>query len=450
MIQYVDTIVVKDSLPVVYTSYWTRHGPVVNRMEAAARLSPQLISMRWTGEDPSDEAKTFYLINRAGNWDDFKAALKSFGSPAQNFVYGDVDGNIGYYTGGRLPLRAVKSGLLPLPGNTSQFDWKGYVPFDKMPQRFNPPEGFVATANNKIIDDTYPYYISSNWEPPWRAMRINEVLRSQDKFSVGDVQRLQLDLVSIQARELVPVILKAFDSVDVQNEDVKTALTYFRTWNFEMTKNDVATTLFEDFFLRSIHNTFDDEFGSRLLGLYDTLGSVPMTVMTELLKKDSSSWFDNITTPQVETKNDIVRKSLEDAVDDLKGLLGGELKEWQWGRLHKIEFRHVFSANNLLRPIFDVGPFEVGGSHSTIWKGDFSLNRPFANTVGPSTRQIFDLSDMNDTRAVTPPGQSGQVFYKHYSDQVQLWLLGEYRRMPMERSVIERTCRDVLTLEPER
>lgn len=448
--QYVDTIVVRDSLPVVYTSYWTRHGPIVNRMEPTARLSSQLIAMRWTGEDQSDEAKSFYLIDRARNWEDFRSALRSFGSPAQNFVYGDVDGNIGYYTGGRLPIRPTKSGILPFPGYTSQYDWKGYVPFDKMPQSFDPADGIIVTANNKIIDDSYPYYISSNWEPPWRAMRINELLKTQDKFSVEDMQRIQTDLISLQAHELVPVILKAFDSVDVQDQDVKTALTYFRTWNFDMKKTDVATTLFEDFFLKAIHNTFDDEFGGQLLSLYDTLATVPMTVMTGLLLKDSSPWFDNITTPEVESKNDIVRKSLEDAVYDLKGLLGGELKEWQWGRLHKVEFKHVFGANKLLRPMFDVGPFEVGGSHATVWKGDYSLNRPYANTVGPSTRQIFDLADANNTRSVTPPGESGQAFYKHYDDQVQLWLLGEYRRMPMGRGMVERTCHDVLTLEPER
>jgi penicillin amidase len=449
MIQYVDTIVVKDSLPVVYTTYWTQHGPIVNRIEPDAQFSPQLISMRWTGHEPSDEARTFYLINRAKNWDDFKEALKTFGSPAQNFVYGDVDGHIGYYTGGKLPIRTMKAAIVPLVGNTSQYEWKGYVPFDKMPQRFDPPQGFIATANNKIVDDTYPYYISNSWEPPWRAMRINEVLKSQEKFTVEDVQHLQLDLVSLQARELVPIILKAFDSVNVSNDNVKTALTYFRTWNFENTKNDVATTLFENFFLKALHNTFDDEFGNQLMGLYDTLERVPITVMTGLLLKDSSAWFDNITTPKVESKNDIIRKSLEDAVNDLKGLLGGELKEWQWGRLHKIEFKHVFSSVSFLRTIFDVGPFAVGGSHSTIWKGDFSLNTPFAITVGPSTRQIFDLSDMNNTRAVTPPGESGHVFNNHYSDQVQLWLEGEYRRMPLQREAVERTCKDILTLNPE-
>jgi penicillin G amidase len=447
--QYVDTIVVKDSPPVLYTSYWTHHGPIVNRMEPDARLSPQLISMRWTGNDPSDEATTFYLINRARNWAEFRDALKTFGSPAQNFVYGDVDGHIGYATGGRISIRPMKMAIVPISDGSDQGEWKGYVPFDKMPQRLDPLEGYIATANNKIVDESYTYYISNNWEPPWRAMRINEVLKSQEKFSVEDVQHLQLDLVSLQARELVPVILKAFDSVEVRNQDVRTALTYFRTWNFEMTKNDVATTLFEDFFLRTIHNTFDDEFGNQLIGLYDTLASVPVTVMTELLQKDSSSWFDNVTTPQIESKNDIIRKSMDDAVNDLKGLLGGELKEWQWGRLHKIEFRHIFGSVGILRSIFDVGPFAVGGSHSTIWKGDYSLNMPYANTVGPSTRQVFDLSDRNNTRAVTPPGESGHVLSSHYGDQVQLWLDGEYRRMPMQREVIEQTCKDILTLNPE-
>jgi penicillin amidase len=446
----IDTILVKGALPVVYTSYWTHHGPIINRIEPSAQFSSQLISMRWTGSDVSNEALAFYGINRAANWDEFKTALKSFGSPSQNFVYGDVDGNIGYYTSGRLPLRTSKAAIVPYPPNSAEYEWKGYVPFEQMPQRFNPPDGFIATANNKITDDAYPYYISNHWEPSWRIARITEVLKGMEKISVEDVQRLQVDLVSPQAREIVPIILKAYEGQNVQNNDVKTALTYFRTWDYQMKKEDVATTLFEVFFVKVIHNTFRDEFGTQLMGLYDTLASTPYKVTTELLKKDSSDWFDDITTPQKENRNDIIRKSMDDAVKELKQLLGGELKEWQWGRLHKIEFKHVFGANDILKRVFNIGPFPVGGSHSTIWKGDYNLSTSFANTVGPSTRQIFDLADMNNGRAVTPPGQSGQVFFRNYDDQVKLWLLGTYRRMPMRREMIQRTCKDVLTLEPER
>jgi penicillin amidase len=190
--------------------------------------------------------------------------------------------------------------------------------------------------------------------------------------------------------------------------------------------------------------------GERLAALYDTLASIPLTVTTRLLKKGTSSWFDNVNTPQRETRDDIIRQSLEGALSDLKSLLGGELKEWRWGRLHKVEFGHVFGDVAVLRSIFNVGPFQTPGSHSTVWKGDFQLARPFVNHVGPSTRQIFDLADPNNTRAVTPPGQSGQVYHRHYKDQITLWLEGAYRQVPMDRELFEGRAKHHLVLRPAR
>ncbi|MBI3006432.1 MAG: penicillin acylase family protein [Ignavibacteriales bacterium] len=444
----IDTIVVKDGLPVVLSIYSTHRGPIVNKIEPAAQLSEYLLSMRWVGHEISNEARSFLLINHARNWDEFKAALRSFGTPAQNFVYADVNGNIGYYTGGRLPLRRTKGQTLPFPGWTDEYDWIGFVPFEQMPFRFNPPEGFIATANNKIVEDSYPYHVSTHWEPSWRITRIVELLRSQEKFSVEDFKRFQMDYVSPQARELVPVVLQAYEGRAVADKRIQTVLNYFRNWNFVMKPEDVSTTLFQAFFLKTIQNTFRDEMGEQLLSLYDTLASIPMTVTTALLKKDSSDWFDNIETPEKETKNDIVRMSLEQAIEELESRLGGEVKEWQWGALHKVEFAHVFGAHPILRKIFNIGPFEVGGSHSTLNKGDYRLGDPFANTVGPSTRQIFDLADVNNTRSVTPPGQSGQVFHRNYSDQISLWLNGIYKTVPMDRSVIMKEQHSLLVLRP--
>ncbi|HEY4612071.1 MAG TPA: penicillin acylase family protein, partial [Bacteroidota bacterium] len=202
------------------------------------------------------------------------------------------------------------------------------------------------------------------------------------------------------------------------------------------------------FFVNVVRNTYRDEMGDQLLGLYDTLASVPMTVTTRLLREGNSSWFDNVSTPERETRDDIIRLSFEQALSDLQGLLGGELKEWRWGRLHKVEFGHVFGDVPILRSIFNVGPFQVPGAHSTVWKGDYRLARPFVNHVGPSTRQIFDLSDPNNTRAVTPPGQSGQVYHRHYKDQVTLWLEGGYRQVPMDRELVEQRSTRRLILQP--
>ncbi len=446
----VDTILVKDSAPVLLTTYSTHRGPIVNRMEPSADLARSLLSMRWTGNEISNEAKAFYLVNRARTWDEFKQGLRHFAVPAQNFVYADVEGNIGYYTGGKLPIRSVKGPTLPLPGWTDEFDWKGFVRFEDMPQRLNPVEGFIATANNKIVDDTYRYYISNYWEPPWRAERITAVLNEEEKISADDCKRLQLDLFSPHAKNLVPIILHAYQNIIVDDTNVATALSYMRNWNYEMRTEDVATTLFESTFLHIVHNTFQDEFGPQLLGLYDTLASIPMTVTTRLLQDSASVWFDDITTPQREYRDDIIRLSLREAIQELKETLGGELKEWQWGRVHQVTFGHVFGQNKLLRSIFNVGPFGRGGSHSTVSKGDFRLAAPYVNTVGPSTRQIFDLSDVNGTFAVTPPGETGHAFDKHYQDQMTLWLNGGYRSVVMDIDRIEKSCRDLLILEPQR
>jgi penicillin amidase len=217
-----------------------------------------------------------------------------------------------------------------------------------------------------------------------------------------------------------------------------------------MTTGDVASSLFQSFLLRMVHNTFTDEMGPALVGVYDTVASVPLMAITKLMKKGSSAWFDNVATPAMETMNDIVRLSLDESLSELRKTYGGEIKEWRWGSIHQVQFRHVFSEHSLLRPIFTVGPFPMAGSHSTINKGDYSLRNPFANTVGASTRQVFDLSDVNNTWSVTPPGQSGQVFQRHYDDQVHLWLNGLYRRQTMDRTAIERSGYHLLTLQPRR
>ncbi|MEX1276013.1 MAG: penicillin acylase family protein [Bacteroidota bacterium] len=448
--QRIDSILVKDGRPVLLTSYRTHRGPIINRLEESARFSRNLLSMRWTGHEVSHELRAFYMINRASTWQEFREGLSHFAVPAQNFVYADTSGNIGYSTAGKLPVRKGKTHTLPFPGWTDEFDWKGFVPFEQMPQLTNPPEGFVATANNKIVSDSYPHYLSNLWEPPWRISRITELLRSKPQFSLEDMQGMQFDLLSPHAREVVPIVLKAFQGERVEDADVRMALTYFRNWNFEMGAADVSTTLFQTFFTGMIRNTLEDEMGKELLGLYDTLSSIPLSTLTNLMRKGSSPWFDDVTTPQMETMDDIIRLSLHQAIANLKQTLGGELKEWQWGRVHTVEFHHVFGGNELLRPVFNRGPYPIGGSHSTINNGNFSLGRPFLNNVGPSTRQIFDLADVNNGRAVTPPGQSGQLYHGRYDDQLELWLQGKYRRSVMDPSVIEQAGYDLLLLLPKR
>lgn len=446
---HTDTILVKGAPPILYTSYRTHRGPIINRIEPSAELSTHLISMRWVAHDLSDEAGAFYRINRASNWNEFRAALKSFAAPAQNFVYADVHGNIGYQLAGRIPLRPTKGPTLPFPGWTEQYDWRGYVPFDQLPAVLNPPSGFVATANNKIVPDSYPFYISNLWEPPWRIIRIRELLNAEEKFSVEDVQRMQLDLFSVNAQELVPLILASYpDSLTVE-KNVQVGLTYLRNWTGYVRSDEVSAALFEVFLSKLTYNTLHDEMGDALYTHYVVMAPQALHVISNLMLTGESSWFDDVTTPEHETREIIVRKSLDDALKELRQRLRGELKEWRWGRVHAVTFQHVFGSHPLLGRIFNLGPFSAGGSHATINKGDYLLSEPFRLVVGPSTRQIFDLSNPNGTRAVTPAGQSGQLFHKHYDDQVSLWLRGAYRIVPMDLDRVREEVHERLLLEPQ-
>jgi penicillin amidase len=448
--EVIDTIIVKGSLPVVLSVYSTHRGPIINKIEPCAHTITSLVSMRWMGNEISNEAGTFYRINKAANWKEFEEALRSYAVPAQNFVYADIDGNIGYRTGGRLPIRTTGGPTLPFPGWTEEYDWNGFVPFDQMPHVFNPPEGFIATANNKIVDDSYPYHISSHWESPWRSIRITEVLREQERFTIEDFQRLQLDLISTQAREIIPYIVHAYDSVTISDPDVKTMMKYFSNWRYDMHKEDVSTMLFQAIITKMAYNTFHDRMGDQLYGLYDTLASTPLSVLSHLIKDSASVWFDDINTSANESRDDMIRKSVDGALNMLRNELGGELKEWRWGRLHTVTFRHVFGANSVLAGFFNIGPFPIGGSHSTVNVGQYFIAHPYESAIGPSVRQIFNLGDINDTRTVLPPGQSGQVFSPHYKDQIMLWLNGGYKTRPMQIQAIESTCQDLLTLEPLR
>ncbi len=446
----IDTILVKESLPVIFSSYHTHRGPIINKIEPNAKHMTTLISMKWVGYEISNEAGAFFKINKAVNWAEFQEALRTYYAPAQNFVYADVHGNIGYRTGGKIPIRKNKGPTLPFPGWVDNYDWKGFVPFEQMPQVFNPKEGFIATANNKIVDDSYPYHISNHYEPHWRIKRINNILSEQPKFSVEDIQRLQNDLVSVHAQEVTPLILQSFDSSYVPNSNVKIALEYFRNWNYEMRSEDVSTTLFQTFINKMIYNVFGNKMDDRLYRLYDTLSSVPLTALSRLFKNPKSEWFDDPQTPFKELRNDVIRKSMNDAVEYLQNELGGKLKEWQWGKLHTVTFKHVFGEDKLLASFFNVSKYAIGGSHSTVKVSQYSIANSFESVVGPSMRQIINLADQNDTRTVLPPGQSGQVFTKHYKDQVGLWLNGGYKIRPMTIEVIKSICKNKMILKPVR
>jgi penicillin G amidase len=429
----------------------TRHGPIVTDIETPLQKgkSPYVASMRWTGSEVDDQFLAFTLIDRARTWGEFTAGVREFAVPGQNFVYADVRGNIGYWCGVRLPVRAGRNSLLPLPGWEPSAEWRGFVPFSRLPHRFNPPEGYIASANNRIVDDSYPYHISDLWEPPSRIQRLNAVLgKKGDAFSVQDCERLQLDTYSYYAQEIAPYIVTAFrDSTGTLPQGEK-VFEYLRNWNYRFTTDDVATSIYEEFLVRLIHNTFADEMGEDLFHDWVMLSNIPLRVTARLMAEGTSPWFDDVRTTFVETRDDIVRRSLREAVAELSGKYGTDTKNWRWGNLHTVSLRHPFGLRKPLDRIFNIGPFPVNGASTALISFEYDLNKPFEATVGPSFRQIFDMGKNGDFRSVLPSGESGQVFHAHYADQTGLWLNGAYRTGVFRGPA--RTDMDRLLLEPAR
>ena len=425
-----EEIQVRGDSTVPLTVRLTRHGPVITDINRPLMNAsyPYVASMRWTGAELDDEFEAFNRIDRAGNWKEFTEGVRGFTVPGQNFVYGDVDGNIGYWCGVRLPVRGRQNSILPLPGWDRSTDWKGFVPFEQLPHLYNPPEGYIATANNKIVDDTYPYHISDLWEPPSRILRLHEILGQRGElFSVEDFERLQVDCVSHHAREVVPYVLAAFADSAVGLPEGDRVFEYLRNWNFVFSRDDIATAIFQQFFVFLLRNIYEDEMGKDLFHDFVILGNIPVRVTTRLLEEGRSPWFDDVGTPAIETRDDIIRKSLRESIVALRDRFGEDTRSWRWGEMHTVMLQHPFGLVKPLDRVFNLGPFPYGGGQTSLISGEYSYNEPFAVIVGASFRQIFDMADSGNVRAVLPSGQSGQVFNSHYGDQTDLWLNGGYR-----------------------
>ncbi|MCU7492494.1 MAG: penicillin acylase family protein [Ignavibacteria bacterium] len=429
------TIHVKDSDDVQLTVKETHRGPVVSEIHPYNTMFPDrnrkkaVLSMRWTGSEFSDELYAIMAINMSKNWGDFRQAVSHYYVPGQNFVYADKTGNIGYICGARLPIRSSVSPTFVCDGTTDAYDWKGYVPFEQMPSLFNPSENYIASANNKTVNN-FGYHISNLWEPPSRIERINELLTAKQKHSVQDFMQYQADFVSPYAREMTPYIISAFNEVKVKDRVLSGILNLFKTWNYSLEEGSQLPAVFEVFFQFLLRNTFEDEMGKSLYDEYVFTANVPYRSIMKMLKENKSTWFDNVNTKNVESRDDIIRRSFIDAMRYLESHFSSSVQDWQWGRLHTVTFKHLFHGRlGALDRFIDIGPYEVGGSGTSLFNTEYSFNDPYETILGPSMRYIFDFSKPDEFYLILTTGQSGNVLSRHYKDMTEMWLKGRYVRV---------------------
>ena len=441
-----DTIKVKNGKDQVFEIKETHRGPIISAIHPFNIIYNKEdhnfppISMHWSGNEFSNEMLAFYKINKAKNWNEFRDGVKYFGIPGQNFVYADAQGNIGYIMGARVPIRKSNNPTLVFDGTTTENDWKGFVPTDEIPVIFNPSENFIASANNKVLKN-FKYHISNLWEPSSRIDRIRELLSSKQKQSAADFKKYQMDQVSPYARTIIPYILKAFEGIKVTDKNLNTSLELFDKWDFDLNKYSQTPSIYAVFLKHLLKNIYYDEMGDDLYNRFVFLANVPYRSLLQILEKPQSSWFDDVNTRKIETRDEIIRKSLADALTELEENYGKDLTGWQWGSIHKVTFKHAFSGNfSLLDKYINIGPFEIGGDGTTIDNTEYPFaksieeismfrHNEFDNILGPSMRFIYDFANPDEFYLILTTGQSGNVMSDNYKDQTPLWLDGKYMRI---------------------
>jgi len=443
----VGTIPIKGGKAEAFTIRYTHRGPIVNDVHPIYKNDSTAVSMAWTGARASDDLRSFLEINRAGSWRDFENALRYFTVPCQNFVYADTAGNLGYRTGGVIPIRADGRGYLPYAGWEKTGDWIGDIPFDEMPHALNPSSGFVATANNQITNSSYKYYLSNGWEPTSRIERITELLQAQERHDVASFQRMQTDMLSPHSRRMAPIMLDFLSQTEL-NATEKNVVQLLRDWDGSEGAMSVPATVYNVWFVKFLEAALRDEFSPAAYESYLQWSTLGIRVGEHLLLHPESALIDDRNTPVVETATELVVAAFRATMNYLQETNGSNIGDWQWGRYHALTISHAMGKQKPLDNLFNAGPFAIGGSGNTIWKAEYPLTQPYHADVGPSMRQIVDMATPHKSWMIIPGGQSGQRFDDHYTDQIDMWRSGSYREASMRRAHIEQAAAKHVILTP--
>jgi penicillin amidase len=453
-----ETLQVAGGAPVELTVRYTRHGPVVSEtygklkdfsQTAGVELPPgYAIALRWTALEASNTFPAIWMLDRAGSWDEFRRALSYFDVPSQNIIYADSDGNIGYQTPGKIPIRASGNGWLPVPGWTDEYEWTGYIPFEELPRAFNPPQGYIVTANNAVVGQDYPYFITSEWNYGQRARRITEMIETQaNPIDLARTQGMQGDDLSPNAKKLVMLIPPAQWSKPIQAQ----AFEILTTWDGQNRMDSAGAAIFAAYWKNLLALTFHDNLPE---AYYPTGDSRWIEVVRNLVGQPNNPWWDNLTTKdKVETREDISLMAFTQAVDELEGRLGKDLSKWAWGDLHTLTFRNQTLGESGVAPIealFNRGPYKTAGGEAIVnatgW--DPTAADPYVVNWLPSERMVVDLSDLSNSTTIHTTGQSGHAYHSHYADMPDLWRNIQFHPMLWERTNIQADVEGHLKLAP--
>jgi penicillin amidase len=456
-----ESIGVKGREPVDVEVIVTRHGPVINDL-APNFCGEGPLALRWTALEPDNMVRALLGMNRAGSCLEFREALRHWAVPVQNTVYADTGGNIAYSFPGKVPIRAKGDGRVPAPGWTGEYEWTGYVPFEELPHLYNPPQGFIATANNRVVGDDYPYFLGYDHVSGNRARRIVEMIVAKDRLDVDDIRRMQLDQVSLAARAVTGALCR----VQTGDPELAEVLRRMRAWDGRLSAASPEAALYEVFALRLIGRLLAGRLDRDLAACYAGKGITPVLAelsllgersrewVRKLLDEPDSPWFadsaiESAVDGQSSPRDTVLLQVLKETVESLKRSRGAEMDAWAWGKLHRLTFYHPLGSAKPLDRLFNRGPYPIGGDFDTVWASGSSLyDLNTEKIIGPPFRFIADLSDWNRSQSILVPGQSGHPASPHYDDNVRAWFEGQTHPMLFDRKAVEQETVARLVLEP--
>lgn len=450
-----EEILVNGAAPVRVDVRITRHGPLIsdainaNNRESASAVKPaplEPLAFRWTSLDEDDQTIVAFLrLNEAKNWSEFLDALRLYVAPSQNFVYADTDGHIGYIAPGRIPVRATGDGAQPVEGWSGDAEWTGWVPFEELPQTFDPPAHFIVTANHRPMPASHPRLIGLEWPNPYRAQRITERLSGRHGLTVDDMRDLQADTLSLHAKALLPRLL---EHVRTDNVRTQQAVEILKRWDFQATSDSTAEAIFQAWFLQLAPALVGDEVGAAALDSYHGRFSYITRVVTNITEGRSTSWCDNVGTPAVESCDKSITLALDAGLADLTSRLGESMDRWRWDAVHRAVFPH--QGLDAVAPLRWLLSRSVpnGGDWSTVNVGPVSVSAPYDQVSIPGYRQVLDLSPANDNRLLDAVGQSGHFLSPFYDDALGDWQAVKLRKLRWSKADYEVGAIGSLRLEP--
>ncbi len=423
----------------------TRHGPIVDR--DPPEQGGRAYALRWTALEPGGLDFGFPLLGEAQNWHDFIETTRHIAGPGQNTIYADVDGNIGFTIPARIPIRANGNGALPVPGDTDDFEWKGYIPFEELPRVLNPPEGVIATANARTVGPGYKYYLTDRQAGPYRTARLYELLSNRTGLTPADCNAIQNDIVSLPNRFLAAELVTAANAKPPHDPRTQRLIAKLQGWEARATADSVETSFIEytrhTLFRHLLAPYLGDEITKYELwepqSVYNDIWWRDKVFLENVLRERPAAWLPS----GFASYDELLMASADEAVAALAKRTGSsDAATWTWGRLHPLDMVHPLGRSGPLHGFLSIGPYAQFGTVDTV--------RAMGVGHGPALRFVADLSNFDQSLMEVPTGESGQYGSPYYRDEFPGWFAGRGIAAPFSDAAETRVRVHSLTLLPAR